>query len=313
MSFNRVDFAIIEALNGGIDMTKPHLLLIDGMALLFRSFFASAAMNQYIRLEDGTPTNGVQGFARHVLTAQNMMKPTHMAVCWDMGMHTFRNDLFDGYKANRPAPPEEMLPQFDMAKEVSSMIGWQNFGVPGMEADDLIGSMIEKWKHDANITVISGDKDLLQLLNPSTQIAFTKKGYTEYDVYTDVRFKEEYGIEPIQFAQVKAFMGDSSDGYPGVKGIGPKQALALIQTYGSIDNVLASLDELKPGQRTKIRDNMDMLKLSHELATIHTGVQIEADLKNLVVPDYDHQTFKPLEEQGFKLISKHARSLYSLV
>ena len=125
-------------------------------------------------------------------------------------------------KQNPPAPPEEMLPQFDMAKNLSAQIGWQNFGVQGMEADDLIGSMIEKWQDDADITMISGDKDLLQLLNPSTQIAFTKKGYTEYDVYTDARFKEEYGIEPVQFAQVKAFMGDSSDGYPGVKGIGPK-------------------------------------------------------------------------------------------
>lgn len=88
-------------------MTK-HLLIVDGMALLFRSFFASAAMNQFIRLEDGTPSNGVQGFARHVLTAQNLMQPTHMAVCWDMGAHTFRNDIFEGYKANRPAPPAEM-------------------------------------------------------------------------------------------------------------------------------------------------------------------------------------------------------------
>lgn len=290
-------------------MTKPHLLLIDGMALLFRSFFASAAMNQYIRLEDGTPTNGVQGFARHVLTAQNIMKPTHMAVCWDMGMHTFRNDLYDGYKANRPAPPEEMLPQFDMAKEVSEMIGWQNFGIQGLEADDLIGSMIEKWKDEADITVISGDKDLLQLLNPSTTIAFTKKGYTEYDVYTESRFLEEYGITPKQFAEVKAFMGDSSDGYPGVKGIGPKTALQLIQTHGSIDGVLEAIDSLKPAQRTKISDNVEMLKLSHQLAKIHCEAPIEASLQSLQLTPYEHNTFLNVEDKGFRLIAKHARSL----
>lgn len=283
------------------------------MALLFRSFFASAAMGHFIRMADGTPTNGAQGFVRHVLTAQSLMKPTHLAVCWDMGVHTFRNDLFDGYKANRPAPPEEMLPQFDMAKKLSAHIGWQNFGVPGMEADDLIGSMITKWQDEAEIVVVSGDKDLLQLLNPSTKIAFTKKGYTEYDIYTDERFRAEYGIEPGQFAQVKAFMGDTSDGYPGVKGIGPKQALTLIQTYNSIDNVLASLEELKLGQRTKIRDNIDMLKLSYELATIHTGVPIEADFTNLALKAYEQQTFKVLEEQGFTLIAKQARSLYPLI
>lgn len=280
------------------------------MALLFRSFFASAAMNQFIRLDDGTPSNGVQGFARHVLTAQNLMKPTHLAVCWDMGAHTFRNDLYEGYKANRPAPPEEMLPQFDMAKEVSQMIGWQNFGVQGLEADDLIGSMIEKWKDDAQITVVSGDKDLLQLLNPSTTIAFTKKGYTEYDVYTESRFVEEYGIAPSQFAEVKAFMGDTSDGYPGVKGIGPKTALQLIQNHGSIDGVLAALPTLKPGQRIKISENEEMLRLSHQLAKIHCGAAIEAELDALALSAYTPQLFEQVEQQGYRLIAKHARSIY---
>ena len=293
--------------------TKPHLLVVDGMALLFRSFFASAAMNQFIRLEDGTPSNGVQGFARHVLTAQSLMKPTHLAVCWDMGSHTFRNDLYDGYKANRPAPPEEMLPQFDMAKEVSELMGWQNFGVKGLEADDLIGSMIEKWHGEADITVISGDKDLLQLLNPSTTIAFTKKGYSEYDVYTEARFVEEYGIAPKQFAEVKAFMGDSSDGYPGVKGIGPKTALQLIQNHGSIEGVLAAVDTLKPGQRTKINDNVDMLKLSHQLATIDCAAPIDAELESLRMIDYDQSTIETLEGKGYRLISKHARSLYQFL
>ncbi len=295
--------------NGGIHMEKPHLLIVDGMALLFRSFFASAAMKQYIRLEDGTPTNGVQGFARHVLTAQNLMKPTHLAVCWDMGMHTFRNDLFEGYKANRPAPPEEMLPQFDMVKDVSEMMGWKNFGISGLEADDLIGSMIEKWKDDAEITVISGDRDLLQLLNDKTTIAFTKKGYTEYDTYTEQRFREEYGIAPKQFAEVKAFMGDASDGYPGVKGIGPKTALQLIQTYHSIDGVLAALDQLKPAQRTKIHESMDMLKLSHQLATINCDAAIEAELNDLVVPAFNEAVASQLDNKGLRLIIRHARSL----
>ena len=290
-------------------MTKPHLLIVDGMALLFRSFFASAAMNQFIRLDDGTPSNGVQGFARHVLTAQNLMKPTHLAVCWDMGAHTFRNDLYDGYKANRPAPPEEMLPQFDMAKNVSKMIGWQKLGTKGLEADDLIGSMIEKWKDDAQITVISGDRDLLQLLNPSTTIAFTKKGYTEYEVYTEARFIDEYGIAPKQFAEVKAFMGDSGDGYPGVKGIGPKTALQLIQNHGSIDGVLEALPTLKPGQRIKISENEDMLRLSHQLAKINCEAEIDAELDALRLDAYTPEVFQSVEQKGYRLIAKHARSL----
>ena len=291
---------------------KKYLMIVDGMALLFRSFFASAAMNQFIRLEDGTPTNGVQGFARHVLTAQNIVKPTHMAVCWDMGSHTFRNELFDGYKANRPAPPAEMEPQFDLAKEVSELLGWQNFGVHGVEADDLIGSMVSKWSGDVDITIISGDKDLLQLLNPSTKIAFTKKGYTEYDVYSYDRFQQEYAIEPTQFTEVKAFMGDSSDGYPGVKGIGPKTALQLIQNFGSIDGVLASIDTLKPGQRKKIEQDTEMLRLSHQLAMIDTKQTINAEIDALVAPIYSNAHFAPIENRGYRLIAKHARSVYGL-
>lgn len=292
---------------------QPHLLVVDGMALLFRSFFATSMSGHFQRLADGTPSNGVQGFARHVLTAQTIMNPTHMAICWDMGANTFRNELFEGYKANRSAPPEEMIPQFDMAKEVSEMLGWKNFGVSGMEADDCIGSMVEKWKEDANITIVSGDKDLLQLLNPSTKIAFTKKGFSEYDVYTIDRFKDEYAIEPHQFVDVKAFMGDTSDGYPGVKGIGPKTALQLIQKYGSVAEVLNNLDELKPGQRNKINDNLEMLKISQKLAAIEKNVPIEASLEELYVPEYSIETFEYVESKGFTAISKHAKSLYTFV
>src|SRR5690606_23074183 len=182
-----------------------------------------------------------------------------------------------------------------------------------MEADDTIGSMVEKWKEDANITIVSGDKDLLQLLNPSTKIAFTKKGFSEYDVYTIDRFKDEYAIEPHQFVDVKAFMGDTSDGYPGVKGIGPKTALQLIQKYGSVAEVLNNLDELKPGQRNKINDNLEMLKISQKLAAIEKNVPIEASLEELYVPEYSIETFEYVESKGFTAISKHAKSLYTFV
>lgn len=289
---------------------QPHILLVDGMALLFRSFYATAPMRQFFPKQDGTPTNGVQGFARHVLSAQNLIRPTHMAVCWDMGSHTFRNDLFDGYKANRTAPPDEMIPQFDMAREVSEMIGWKNFGVKGMEADDLIGSFVERWKNDAKITVVSGDKDLLQLVNPNTTIALTKKGYTEYNPYNQQRFEEEYGIQPAQFADVKAFMGDSSDGYPGVKGIGPKTALSLIQQYGSVDGVLAAITELKPGQQKKIQENIEMLQLSLQLARIHTEVTIETTLEELVLPTWTQEKLALLRENEYKLIANHAISTF---
>ncbi|HSJ38721.1 MAG TPA: 5'-3' exonuclease H3TH domain-containing protein [Planococcus sp. (in: firmicutes)] len=285
-------------------MEKPHVLLVDGMALLFRSFFATSAFGQYFRTTEGLATNGVQGFTRHVLAAKTMMKPTHMAVCWDMGSHTFRTDLFDGYKANRPAPPEDMLHQFDQAKNISEQLGWQNFGEVGIEADDFIGSFTKQWGDEVDFTIITGDKDMLQLLKPSVKIAFMKKGFHIYDVYTDERFKEEYGIEPDQFADVKAFMGDASDGYPGVKGIGPKTALQLIQKYGSTDGVLSAIDELKPAQKKKIEENKEMLLLSKRLAVIKCDIALDIPLSDIAVQRYTADHIRHCEDQQLNLLAR---------
>ncbi len=285
-------------------MERPHVLLIDGMALLFRSFFATSAVNQYFRTTEGLATNGVQGFTRHVLAAKTMMKPTHMAVCWDMGSKTFRTDLFDGYKANRPAPPEDMVHQFDWAQELSEQLGWKNFGEVGIEADDFIGSFTKQWQNQVDFTIITGDKDMLQLLSPSVKIAFMKKGFHVYDVYTEERFIEEYGIQPSQFADVKAFMGDPSDGYPGVKGIGPKTALQLIQNYGSTNSVLESIDELKPAQKKKIEEHKDMLLLSKKLAVIKCDIQLDVSLEELLVPTYTNDHIQLCRDQQLTLLAK---------
>lgn len=289
---------------GFLTMEKPHVLLVDGMALLFRSFFATSAVGQYFRTTEGLATNGVQGFARHVLAAKTMMKPTHMAVCWDMGAKTFRTDLFDGYKANRPAPPEDMVHQFDLAQTISEQLGWKNYGEKGIEADDFIGSFTKQWQDQVDFTIITGDKDMLQLLTPSVNIAFMKKGYHVYDVYTEARFIEEYGIQPSQFADVKAFMGDPSDGYPGVKGIGPKTALQLIKDYGSTDGVLEAIDELKPAQKKKIDEHKEMLMLSKKLAVIKCDIQLEVALEELTVPAYTNEHIQLCRDQQLLLLAK---------
>ncbi|MEK4025895.1 5'-3' exonuclease H3TH domain-containing protein [Mammaliicoccus sciuri] len=289
--------------------TKPHILLIDGMALLFRSFFATAHSGQFFRNANDIPTNGVQGFARHTMSAISIFQPTHMAVCWDMGAKTFRNELFADYKAHRPAPAPELVPQFDMAREVSETLGWKNYGIPNMEADDLIGSMIKTWKNEAKLTIVSGDKDLLQLLGPDVSIAFTKKGYTQYDEYNEARFIEEYGITPAQFIDMKAFTGDSSDGYPGVKGIGPKTALKLIQQYGSVDGVLAAREELTAGVRKKIDADEEMLMLSRELATIHCELTLDDPLEQLIIPEFTEDRARLMDQQGYSLIARQGLSV----
>ncbi len=281
------------------------------MALLFRSFFATSAMGHFFPNAAGVPTNGVQGFARHSLTAMSLFNPTHMAVCWDMGAHTFRNDLYDGYKANRPAPPEELVPQFDMARSVSELIGWKSYGEPGMEADDLIGSMVSNWEGKADITIVSGDRDLLQLLRPGVKVALIKKGYSEYDIYTDERFIEEYGITPFQYIDKKAFTGDSADGYPGVKGIGPKTALTLLKQYGSIEGILEALDELTPARRKRIEEGIEMLHLSRKLAEIHCDLDVNCQIEDLTLPIYDAEKRSLFEKEGYTMIMRHADSLFS--
>lgn len=290
---------------------KPHILIIDGMALLFRSFFATSAMGHFFPNAAGVPTNGVQGFARHTLTAASLFKPTHMAICWDMGAHTFRNDLYDGYKANRPAPPEELLPQFDMTRDLSERMGWKNYGEKGMEADDLIGSMVAYWEGKANITIVSGDKDLLQLLRSGVRIALIKRGYSEYNIYTEEGFVEEYGITPLQYIDKKAFTGDTADGYPGVKGIGPKTAIQLIQQYGSIEGVLAAIDELTPARRKRIEEGMDMLLLSRKLAEIHCNLDVKSELEEMIPPVYNEETRVELEQLGYSLVVRQANSLFN--
>ena len=204
---------------------KNRVLLVDGMALLFRHFYATSLHNQFMYNSKGIPTNGIQGFVRHIFTAINEINPSHVAVCWDMGQSTFRNDMYTNYKQNRPAPPEELIPQFDYVKEISDQFGFINVGMTNYEADDVIGTLAKTFSDNNEVHIITGDKDLLQCINNNVEIWLIKKGFNIYNRYTLTRFNEEYQLNPQQLIDIKAFMGDSADGYPGVKGIGEKQLL----------------------------------------------------------------------------------------
>ncbi|MBI5972492.1 5'-3' exonuclease [Staphylococcus caledonicus] len=253
------------------------VLLVDGMALLFRHFYATSLHNQFMYNSEGIPTNGIQGFVRHIFTAIKEINPSHVAVCWDMGQDTFRNEMYDMYKQNRAAPPDELIPQFNYVKEISEQFGFVNVGVTNYEADDVIGTLAKAYSTDNEVHIITGDKDILQCINDNVEVWLIKKGFTIYNRYTLSRFIEEYELNPLQLIDIKAFMGDSADGYPGVKGIGEKTALKLIQTYGSVDNVLEHLDQLTPAQQKKINNDKENLILSKQLAEIYTEVPIDTE------------------------------------
>ncbi|ARJ51856.1 5'-3' exonuclease [Staphylococcus lutrae] len=252
------------------------LLLIDGMALLFRHFYATSVHKNFMRNTTGVPTNGTQGFVRHVYSAIRDIEPTHIAVCWDMGKTTFRNTMFDGYKQNRPAPPEELIPQFGQVQHISNALGFLNVGVENYEADDIIGTLSHAYAQssDHRVYIITGDRDLLQCVNDQVSVWLIKKGFNEYHKYDLQRFEQEYGLQPSQLIDVKAFMGDSADGYPGVKGIGEKTAIKLIQQYGSVEEVVDNLSALTAAQQKKITQDLTSLHLSKQLATIECHVPL---------------------------------------
>jgi 5'-3' exonuclease len=282
-----------------------HLLLIDGMALLFRSFFATAVTGQFMMNSKGVPTNGVQGFMKHLLMAVEHVNPTHVVVCWDMGSATFRNEMYDGYKANRDAPPVELIPQFDLAKQVTEGFNLTNVGLAGFEADDCIGTLAKAYANERKVSVLSGDQDLLQLLDDNIEIILLKKGFGNYKTFTKELFMEEKGITPTQFIDVKALMGDSSDGYPGVKGIGEKTAIKLIQQYDSIDGILGNLSKLTASQQKKIEINLDMLHLSRKLAEIHCEVPLTISIEDCLWTNITDETFLMIEELELKVLRRY--------
>lgn len=278
------------------------------MALLFRHFYATSFRNQFMYNNKELPTNGVQGMLRHTFKLLDLTQPDNVIIAWDMGSKSVRNEWYEGYKANRVAPPEEMVPQFDMIKEVMHDIGFYQDGIAGYEADDVIGTVAQ---HVDNLTIVSGDRDLLQLINETNRIWLTKKGYTEYHYYDYEAFKEQYGITPQQFIDVKALMGDASDGYSGVQGIGEKTALKLIQTHGSVDTLLDNLHMLTPKMQEKITGDMESLRMSQRLAEIITDVPIKLDgLMDKSALNFDTaHVNKILKDHDLRLAEKYLSTL----
>lgn len=254
------------------------LLLVDGMAILFRAYFATSFTGSIRRTSAGVPVNAVHGFVRYFMDAVTKFDPTHVLCCWDMGSRTFRSEMYDGYKSNRPEAPEDLIPQFELVKEVVASFNVPNIGLEGYEADDCIGTLAAKFKHSADVYVVTGDHDLLQLVDDRVHIAIMKKGIGNYMVYTPQSLMEERQLTPAQIIDVKGLMGDTSDNYPGVKGIGEKTAHKLIQEHGSIEGLLSNLDAVSKSVRAKIEADLDMLHLSRKLAKINCNAPLEAEL-----------------------------------
>lgn len=283
---------------------KQSVMLVDGMALLFRGFYATSYNGYYMKTASGVPTNGIYGFLKYFLDAIETFEPSHVVCCWDMGSKTFRTELYDQYKANRGEPPEELIPQFDLIKEVTEAFGTPNIGVSGFEADDCIGTLAREFSQDMDVIILTGDQDILQLVDDRISVAIMKKGQGNYAVYKPDVFYEEKGILPPQMVDLKGLMGDTSDNYPGVKGIGEKTALKLLQEYQSIDGVLENLEKVSKGIRTKIEENLDMLHLSRKLAKIHCEAPVSCLLEDSLWQMNHERVKQKFEELEFKSLMK---------
>lgn len=255
------------------------LLLVDGMALLFRGFYATSYRGQFMETSKGVPTNAIFGFVRYLWDAIGRFEPSHIICCWDMGSQTFRNEMFPDYKANRGKAPAELIPQFELVKEVSNSFGILNVGVPGYEADDVIGTLAKNLCSEIDVRILTGDRDSLQLVNDNVHAVIMNKGIGNYTVYTPELIKETIGVTPAQLIDIKGLMGDQSDNFPGVPGIGEKTAIKLIKEHHSIEGILKNQDKLTKGIQKKLSENLEILHLSRKLASIYCEVPMNCSLE----------------------------------
>lgn len=258
--------------------TTGRVMLVDGMALLFRAFYATSYGGYIRKTKAGLPTNAVYGFLQYFFDAVSTFEPSHVVCCWDMGKGTFRTEKYDGYKSNRIEAPLELIPQFDLVKDVVAELGVPNIGLAGYEADDCIGTLASCYSDNSEVYILTGDHDMLQLIDENVKVVIMKKGRSNYKVYDLAELLEDKGLTPRQVIDLKGFMGDTSDNYPGVKGIGEKTALKLLTEYGTVEGVIENLHLLPKGVRTKIEADLDMLHLSRELAEIRCDVPVVCEL-----------------------------------
>ncbi|WP_114569996.1 DNA polymerase I [Exiguobacterium flavidum] len=281
-------------------MMEKKLLLIDGNSLTYRAFFALPPMTD----AQGRNTNAAYGFTMMLLKLLEEEKPTHMLVAFDASKETFRHDVYQEYKGSREKTPSELREQFPIVRDICEALGIQMMELDRYEADDLIGTLAQTMPAD-KVRVVTGDKDLLQLVTPHIDVLITKRGITDVQCMTEELFAEIYGgLKPIQMIDLKGLMGDKSDNIPGVPGIGEKTAVKLIASYGSVEGVYDHVDELKGKQKEKIVENEHLARLSKELATIKCDVPIEATIDDLEIADVDTQVpYSLFQSLGFKSLT----------
>ncbi len=256
------------------------VILVDGNNLLFRSYFATAYTGNTMRNSKGFPTNGLYGLVNMLNKIIREEKPEYMLVAFDKGK-TFRHEKYLDYKGGRNETPDDLKRQFSVAKKLVPLMGIKCFEIDNYEADDIIGTYSKMALIDPEFetTIVSSDKDLLQLINEETEVKLLKQ--KDYIRMNEETFIDTYGIKPIRMIDLKGLMGDASDNIPGVKGIGEKTALKLLQEYDSLENVYENIDNIKGATKQKLIDGKESAFMSKDIATIYNEVPVTYALEEL--------------------------------
>ncbi|MGE4431338.1 MAG: DNA polymerase I [Sphingobium sp.] len=287
--------------------SQNHLYLVDGSGYIFRAYHQLPPLTN----RHGQPAGAVYGYTTMLWKlASDLHKadgPTHMAVILDKSSKTFRNDLYDQYKANRPPAPEDLVPQFPLIREATRAFSLPCIEEEGYEADDIIASythaaLAQGWK----VTIVSSDKDLAQLIQPGVDMLDTMKNERRADEYV----MQKFGVTPDRLGDVLALMGDSVDNVPGVPGIGPKTAAKLITEHGDLDGVFAAVPSMKPSKmRDKLIEHEGMARLSRELVELHGAVPLPDPLDDLLLKEIPQEPLRAfLTDQGFNSLLSRIRT-----
>jgi DNA polymerase I len=268
------------------------LILVDGNSIAYRAFFALPLLNN----DKGIHTNAIYGFTMMLMRILEEEKPSHLLVAFDAGKTTFRHKTFSEYKGGRQKTPPELSEQFPFIHELLDAFRIARYELENYEADDIIGTLSKQAEADGfEVKVISGDRDLLQLVTSTTTVNITRKGITDVDKYTPAMIDEKYGLTPNQIIDMKGLMGDASDNIPGVPGVGEKTAIKLLKEFQTVENVLEHIDDVS-GKKLKERltENKDLALMSKELATINCQAPITLTVGETEVKEYDTTTVTEL-------------------
>jgi len=277
---------------------QESLVLIDGNSLVNRAFYALPPLNN----NKGIPIGAVYGFTNMLVRAILDFKPKFLAVAFDLPKPTFRHIKYEGYKATRKSMPDELRVQMPIVKEMLSTMGIKVIEKEGFEADDILGTMASR---GVNTTIVTGDKDALQLIGKETRVMLTKRGISEVAMFDTVALQQEYGMTPIQFIDYKALCGDTSDNIPGVPGVGDKTARGLLADYGSLDGVYENVDKVAGKLKDKLVSGKELAYLSKELATIDNNVPLDVSLLDCIYKFPFSITVKQFfTENSFKSLAK---------